>query len=28
VKDPGEHEVVIEVRGVRSPPVHVVVEHS
>jgi hypothetical protein len=28
VKDPGDHEVVIEVRGVRSPPVHVVVEHS
>ena|SRR5436190_23014158 len=28
VRDPGDHEIVVEVRGVRSPPVHVVVEPS
>jgi hypothetical protein len=28
VREPGDHEIVIEVRGVRSPPAHVVVEPS
>lgn len=26
VRDPGDHELVLEVRGVRSEPVHVLVE--
>jgi hypothetical protein len=28
VRDAGDHEIVVEVRGVRSPPAHVVVERG